>query len=347
MTHPLPLKAALKRGALIAAANWPLVAVQFIAEATLKLLLAVPTIGGLFLVVLLMNADIEDVLSGSLRDIVVTILEALCSNPVAMAAFAVAFILVMLGGSTLTFVVKGGTMSLLAEAEAAAGSIERPPVRLQALRQLNRVHIEPFLDGCRHLWRRYVRLGGCLLIAYMVTAVVYLTIIIGGYALVEDTPILLGWTVVATLASSVLVVWITLINLGYLLTQMIVAVEDVSVRKAAGRVVQFVRGSLREIAAIFGIVLLLVALATVASILATAGLSLIAFVPFAGLAALPLQVAAWLLRGFVFQYLALTALGGYLSQYRVHARGSPLRGDLTPDFTRGVRLPDEDGQRSA
>jgi hypothetical protein len=31
---------------------------------------------------------------------------------------------------------------------------------------------------------------------------------------------------------------------------------------------------------------------------------------------LPLQVAAWLLRGFVFQYLALTALGAYLTQYR-------------------------------
>ncbi|MBA3637985.1 MAG: hypothetical protein H0W53_01640 [Acidobacteria bacterium] len=38
MPHHLPLKAALKRGALIAAANWPLVVVQFIAEATLKIL---------------------------------------------------------------------------------------------------------------------------------------------------------------------------------------------------------------------------------------------------------------------------------------------------------------------
>src|SRR5512145_292832 len=53
VTHSLPLKAALKRGALVAAANWPLVVVQFIAESMLKLLLAVPTIGGLFLVVLL------------------------------------------------------------------------------------------------------------------------------------------------------------------------------------------------------------------------------------------------------------------------------------------------------
>ncbi|CAN5716501.1 hypothetical protein BH18ACI5_BH18ACI5_16890 [soil metagenome] len=348
MTHSLPLKSALKRGALIAAANWPLVVVQFIAEATLKLLLAVPTIGGLFLVVLLLDADIDDILSGNLRDIAATVFSALQSNPVAMAAFVIAFLLVMLGGSALTFVVKGGTMTLLADAERAAGSIERPPLRLHAVRRLNRVHIDPFLDGCRHLWRRYVRLGGCLLLAYSLTTVAYLAIVVGGYALFADTPILLGWTIIAALASSVLVVWITLVNLGYLLTQMISAVEDVSVRTAAGRVVLFVKSSLREIAAIFGVVLLLVTLATMASILATAGLGLIAFVPFAGLAALPLQVAAWLLRGFVFQYLGLAALGGYLSQYRLYSQRASVRLGEAPDFTSGVGLqPDQTGQRSA
>ncbi len=327
MIHALPLKAALKRGALIAAANWPLVVVQFIAEATLKLLLAVPTIGGIFLVVLLLDADVDDVLSGSLRDIAGAVFSALGANPTAFAAFAAAFFLVLLAGSALTFVVKGGTVSLLAAAEASAGPIERPPVRLETLRRLNRVHIDPFLDGCRRFWRRYVRLGGVLLIAYAATAVVYLSIIVGGYAVADGTPVLLGWTLVAALASSALVVWITLINLAYLLTQMIIAVEDVGVRTAARRIVEFVRGALREIAAIFGVVLLLVTLATILSILATAALGMIAFVPVAGLAVVPLQFAAWLLRGFFFQYLALTALGGYLSQYRLFARGAaPLRG---------------------
>ena len=320
MTHSLPLKAALKRGALVAAANWPLVVVQFIAESMLKLLLAVPTIGGLFLVVLLVETDVDDVLSGSLRDIAATILHALRGNPVAFLCFALAFALVLLAGSALTFIVKGGTVSLLAAAEASAGPIERPPVRLEMLRRLNRVHIDPFLDECRRLWRRYVRLGGCLLIAYAFTAVAYLGVVFGGYALAERTPIILGWTVIAFLISSALVVWVTLINLVYLLTQMIVAVEDVSVRTAAGRVIRFIRSGLREIAAIFGVVLLLVGVATAGSILATAGLGLIAFVPFAGLAVLPLQFAAWLLRGFVFQYLALTALGGYLAQYRLFAQ---------------------------
>jgi hypothetical protein len=137
----------------------------------------------------------------------------------------------------------------------------------------------------------------------------------------DGTSLLLGWTVIAALASSILVVWITLVNLAYLLTQMVVAVEDVSVRKAAAGVLAFMKSALREIAGIFGVVLLLVVLATITSILATAGLGLIAFVPLVGLAVIPLQVAAWLTRGFVFQYLALTALGGYLAQYRLHARG--------------------------
>jgi hypothetical protein len=124
----------------------------------------------------------------------------------------------------------------------------------------------------------------------------------------------------AAVASSALVVWLTLVNFLYLLTQMAIAVDDTGVRAGMARVGLFLRGSLREIAGIFGIVLLLVGIATVASILATAGLGFIAFVPLAGLAVVPLQVAAWLLRGFVFQYLGLTALGAYLTHYRHYLR---------------------------
>ena len=50
---------------------------------------------------------------------------------------------------------------------------------------------------------------------------------------------------------------------------------------------------------------------------------------FLGLMVLPLQLAAWLLRGIVFEYLALAALGAYLSHYRWYHRGAesqpPLR----------------------
>jgi hypothetical protein len=53
-----------------------------------------------------------------------------------------------------------------------------------------------------------------------------------------------------------------------------------------------------------------------ASILATTALGLIAFVPLVGLAALPLQLIAWLLRGLVFEFVGLTALAAYVHVYR-------------------------------
>src|SRR3954464_10259058 len=135
MPHTPGLKAALKRGALIAAANWPLVIVQFVAESVLKLLLAVPIVGGAFLVALLLDTNLTDLLSGDARDIVTSILAALVASPVALAAFIASALVVLVGGSLLTFVVKGGTVALLAEAERIAGPIERPPLRLEPLRR--------------------------------------------------------------------------------------------------------------------------------------------------------------------------------------------------------------------
>jgi hypothetical protein len=310
------LKAALKRGALVAAANWPLVLVQFVAESSLKLMLAVPIVGGAFLVALLLDTSMADLLRGDARQIVTAIIAALTQSPAALAAFLAAGLLVLVGGSVVTFVVKAGTISLLAEAERVAGPIERPPLHFDALRRAAVVAIEPFIDGCRRLWRRYVRIGLGLLFVYAVTAAVYLAFVLGGYALAENSAVLLGWTAAAAVASSVLIVWITLVNFFYLITQMVVALEDVSVREGVRLALAFVWGHLREVAAVFGVVLVVVIVATAASILATAGLGLIAFVPLVGLAVLPLQAAAWLLRGIVFEYLALAALGAYLSHYR-------------------------------
>lgn len=345
MTEAPGLKATLKRGALIAAANWPLVAVQFVAESTLKLLLAVPVVGGIFLVVLLLGGSADQLLSGDVRDIVAGVFSAMRQNVFALVAFSIAFGLVLLGGSALTFVIKGGTVSLLAAAEVRAGAIERPPVRLEALRRANVVAIEPFLQGSQRLWRRYVRLGALLLAVYGLTATVYLGFVVGGLSLVGNAGVLLGWTMVTALASSALVVWITLVNFFYLLTQLVMAVEDIGVRRAMARAVEFVRGSLREIAGIFGVVLLLAGVATVASIVATAGFGLINLIPVLGLAVLPLQIAAWLVRGFVFQYIALTALCAYLTQYR-HWRlraGTPRPAAAVPH---GVGT-DVAGKRSA
>ena len=347
------LKATLKRGALVAAANWPLVAVQFVAESTLKVLLGVPVVGGIFLVVLLLGANADELLAGDLREIVAQVFGAMRQNVAALVAFSIAFAIVLLGGSALTFVIKGGTVSLLAAAEAQAGPIERPPLSVRAVRRANVVAIDPFLDGCQRLWRRYVRLGACLLGVYAVTAVVYLAFVIGGYRLVENSGVLLGWTIAAAIASSVLIVWITLVNFFYLLTQMVVAIEDVSVRNGVRRVAALRpehlprdRRDLRRRAAAGG---------------DRDGRvdrrdrrpRADRLIPLLGLAVLPLQIAAWLVRGFVFQYLALAALGAYLTHYRHYAarhlapdgsavlfqRSRRFRGNGSHDQLRQVPVP--------
>jgi hypothetical protein len=332
------LKAALKRGALLAAANWPLVIVQFVAESSLKLLLAVPLVGGAFLVALLLDTRLADLLSGELREIVMAIISALTANPAALIAFVTATLIVLVGGSMLTFVVKGGTVAILAEAERIAGPIEKPPLRLDPVRRASAVGIDPFLAGCARLWRRYVRIGFGLLTIYALTAGLYLAFVLGGYELAANSALMLGWTAAAALASSALIVWITVLNFFYLMTQMVVAVEDVPVRTGVRLALRFVWGHLREVAAVFGVVLVGVVIATVASILATAGLGLIAFVPLVGLAVLPLQLAAWLLRGIVFEYIALAALGAYLSHYRWYQRRSEGQTPLGVSKEPGIRL---------
>ena len=151
MSHAPGLKAALKRGALLAAANWPLVAVQFIAESTLKLLLAVPVVGGIFLVVLLLDADVEELLRGDLREIVTGGVRRDARQP--GGARVVRHRLSDCAGRRLAPDLRrqGRHGRGAREADGHAGAIERPPLRLQMLRRANRTGIEPFLDGCQRL----------------------------------------------------------------------------------------------------------------------------------------------------------------------------------------------------
>ena len=54
------LKYALKRGALIAAANWPVVVVQEIADSLFKVLLAIPHVGRILQVAQVVGAHHKD-----------------------------------------------------------------------------------------------------------------------------------------------------------------------------------------------------------------------------------------------------------------------------------------------
>jgi hypothetical protein len=179
--------------------------------------------------------------------------------------------------------------------------------------------VDVFLDGTRRLRRRFLRLGAFLLATYVVSGAIYLSVVVAGYRAVGDDGFLVGWTVIAALCSAALVAWLAVINAGYLVLQIIIAARDVSVRAAAREAARMLRSDTRRTLGVFLVTAGLVGVATLASIVATAGLGLISFVPFVGLTVLPLQLVAWLLRGLVFQYLGLASAGAYLFLYEAPA----------------------------
>jgi hypothetical protein len=305
---PQPLKAAVKRGALIAAANWQVTLIQASASWLFRLLLAAPVVGSLFLVALAIDRDPASLISLEWRDMSATIASSLMSRPAALAACGLALAGVVIGGSLFVVLVKGGgTMATLARSNRDAGPLEEPPLRFPVVARAARFSIDTYLASARSLFPRYARLCLFLIGVYAVSGLGFLLMVTG-----RDPSGSWGLT---ALLGAIFVLWITGINLAYLLVQLVVAADDCRLLVAANRVVMFLRSEARNVGTVFLLVLGLVVVATGASILATVALGLVTFVPFVGLAVLPLQVLAWLLRRLVFQYLSLTAVGAYLKPY--------------------------------
>jgi hypothetical protein len=303
------LKYALKRGALIAAANWPVIIVQEIADSLFKVLVAMPLVGGIFLVALVLGAEPVALMSLGWRDLVATIVASLMSHPLVLTAFLAALSVVIVGGSLFVFLIKAGTVSVLVKGDRAAGPIERPPLHFSTVMTAAAFSLETFETGARSLFPRYARLGIALITIYLLTGGAYVAAVLASRSAGDS------WGMTALLTAA-FVAWITILNFVYLLVQMVIAAEDCSVTAATRRAGQFLRRARGPVAAVFGVVLGIVVFATGASLMATAALGLISFVPLLGLTVLPLQLAAWLFRGLVFQYLALSSIGAYLRLYR-------------------------------
>jgi hypothetical protein len=330
----LTLKQLLKRGALLAAANWQTVAIQFAAQTTMQVMLAVPIVGAAILVAVMLGADLANLLQGSLRDIFTATADRLLAEPVALVAFVSAFSIVLCGGSVFMFLVKGGTMDILVAANDACGPLERESITIDALRPAAQFSLPCFLVGCSRFFRRYVALGALLMVVYGVSAALYVAFVIVGYRAAGGRDLMIGWAFLAALSAVALVLWITLVNLVYLLLQIAIAVENVGIADAGRSVLRFVRSEFRELGSVFLVIFGIVAAATLVSALAWSGVGLIAFIPLVGLAVFPLQILALLLRGLVFEYIGLTALGAYLTLYRRAAgvRAAALEGaGMRPD----------------
>ncbi len=256
-----------------------------------------------------------------------TITGLLNAEPVALSAFAAAFGIALVGGSVFMLLVKGGTVDVLVAANDVAGSIEEDAVTLETLRPAAMFSLDRFLRGCSRLFRRYLGLALALTVVYALSTAGYLMFLVVVYRAARGGSIV-GWAFLAAGSSVVMVLWITLINLLYLLLQIAMAVENGGLADAARHVAAFVRNEFRVLARLFLVFLVLVVGATMVSALAWSGVGLIAFVPLVGLAVFPLQIAALILRGLVFEYIGLTSLGAYLTLYRrraVAARPAPLR----------------------
>src|SRR5262249_61876842 len=200
--NDLDLRHLLKRGALVAAANWQAVVIQFVAETPFQMLLAGPVIGAAILVAVLLGADLAELLQQSLRDMFTTIASALLSEPVAFVAFIAAFAVVLLGGSLLMFVVKGGIVEVFVAANAAAGPIDQPAVTLHSLRQASGFTLERFTNGCSRLFKRYTALGLTLVAVYAVSGLAYLAFVLYGYRAAQNRVLILGWTFIAAMAAA-------------------------------------------------------------------------------------------------------------------------------------------------
>jgi hypothetical protein len=308
VSSPFPLKHVLKRGALVAAANWPVACVQATADSLFKLLVAAPLVGGAFLVALVVGAEPVELMSLEWRQLATTIASTLLVRPTVLAAWVSSLAVVLVGGSLFVFLVKGGTVGVLARAERHAGPIERSPLVPESIARASAFSIETFIECARRLFPRYARLGVVLMTVYLVSGAAYLAALASRAA---DS-----WGLAALLTAA-FVAWITLVNLFYLLTQIVMAADDCAIGTAATRVSGMLRRQGRAVAGVFVVILGLVALATGASFLATAALWLVGFVPVVGLTVLPLQLLAWVLRGLIFQFIALASVGAYLKIYRM------------------------------
>ena len=315
----MELKLLLKRGGLLAAANWPIVAIQFVAQTTFQALLAVPVIGAAILVAVLLGGDLASLLQGSMREMFTTVADALMAEPVALIAFIAAFGIILVGGSVLMFLVKGGIVEVMLDAEAQAGPVEREALTLGNLRHASCFDVDRFVAACGRLFPRYLVLGVALMIVYGVSGAAYLAFIVYGYRAAGEGGFMIEWTFIAALSAVALVLWITTVNLVYLLLQIVTAIDGLPLSQAARAVARFIRSEFFELGGVFLVVFLMVIGATFASALAWSGVGLIAFVPLVGLAVFPLQIAALILRGLVFEYLGLTAMGAYITLYRRYA----------------------------
>jgi hypothetical protein len=336
----LPLVAALQRGALVVAVNWPVVLVDFAIESFYELALAVPVVGGTLMGAALMGADVSDLLRAGLPATADVVIGSLAAAPEALVAFILALAVVAFGGVALVAVVKAGTLHVIVvgERRLADGAAARRAPRSTSdawAWSLRRVH-----DGVARFGRRMLALALALAVADFVVGALYLAAIGMSTGLAGDTAWTAAWPIAVAAVTSIGVVLVAAIKLVYDLLRVVMVTDDCGARAAWRRLARFVVRDARQVIGIFSVLGGVMIVATAVAVLAAAGLAVIAWMPFAGVIVVPLQLAVWIVRGLVFEYFALAAVSAYQTQYR---RFSTAEGTLGADRSAQLVLVDDDG----
>ena len=312
---PLRLRAAIKRGFLIVAANWPIVLIDFAVGSLTRLALILPVVGGALIVAAIAGSDVSQLLSAGIFETADLVVGSLATAPAALAAFLVAVALVAVGGEALQFVVKSGTLTMIVDADRQAGEIQRLPFQDDTLRRARTFRLERLVDAARRFTRRGLILAAWLGLAYGVVGIVYLALLLRGLPGAASTWSA-AWSALVLGATSAAVVAIAGANLAYTLLRVVIVTDDCGVGVAVGRLIRFAIEDARQVLGVFAVIGGIELVAAAVALLAAAALAPIAYLPIIGLLVLPLQAAVWLLRALLFEALTLTSLAAYETQYR-------------------------------
>ena len=316
MSSALPLRAALKQGALVTIANWPAVLVEFGMGALNDLALGVPVLGGAFMVAVLLGVDVTALLGQGVRETAGLIYESLAAAPVALAAFLIAFGIVFAGGLILSAVVRAGTLAVLVASERAVPDLHRLPTHVTLLRRASRWSLAAVFGGVQRYGRRVASLAAWLCLVYLVIGGLTIGPIPAGVLMAAASAWPRVWLLLVVLVASAGVLGVALASLLFDLALVIVVTDDCSAAEALRRMRRFVVTDARQVIGIVSVTRVALLVAAVAWLVATANVAFIGFVPVVGLLVAPLQAALWIVRGVLFQALALSTLAAYQTQYR-------------------------------
>lgn len=313
--EPLLLRAAIKRGFIVVAANWPIVLIDFAVESITRLALVLPVVGGTLLVMVVAGTDVRALLAGGVVEAADIVIGSLTSAPAALAAFLAAVALLTIGGEAVQFIVKAGTLSVMARADQVAGEVQRWPIGAESLRRTHAFRLEILIDAGRRFARRGIILSLWLGLAYTVVVCVYIALVTEGVAAAASAW-MPAWSAIVLGATSTAVVAIGIANLAYTLLRVVIVTDDCGIITAAGRLRRFAIEDARQVIGVFAVIGGIELMAAAVALLVAAALAPIAYLPIVGLLVVPLQAGIWLVRALIFEALSLSSVAAYQTQYR-------------------------------